>query len=221
MGEYDWSPSDLTPMFEMKLASYSKVPPGNFRYKHPISGHEMNRHAWQLLLQDVRAHCAANGYPPVSDEEIELQMCQRFGDKIARQYCTGDGVSVRGVALGWQEIWNGTKVIASFIIGGRKVVEREEAERRAAICAPCSRNVLYAKPCGGDCPDLAATVSAIVGGEGTTLDHDLHACSVCACSNKAQVWVPIEHLKRGITPEMLEQFPAKCWKAEQLRALEG
>jgi len=203
----------------MKLASYSAVPPGSFRFKHPVSGHEMARHSWQLLLSDVAKHCAANGFPPVSEEEIERQICERLGPKIAKQYCTGDGVSVKGVSIGWRDVWNGTKVLASFIAGGRKTVDRSEAEERAAICAPCSRNVIYAKPCGGDCPELAETVVAIVGGEGTTRDLDLHACSVCTCSNKAQVWVPIEHLKHGVTSEMIEQFPDVCWKKRAILSL--
>lgn len=206
-------------MFEMKLNSYSAVPPGLFRFKHPISGHEMSRHSWDLLLSDVAKHCAANGFQAVTTAEIEQQMCEGFGPKIAKQYCAGDGVSVKGVSIGWQDVWHGTKVLASFIAGGRKTVNRAEAEARAAICAPCSRNVNYAKPCGGDCPELAETVVAIVGGEGTSKDLDLHACSVCTCSNKAQVWVPIEHLKHGVTPEMLEQFPANCWKKAEIIAL--
>ncbi len=208
-------------MNEMVLTSLWAVPPGNFRYKHPISGWTVDRHAWNLLRMDVTAHCEANGYPPISDEEIQQQICEGLGPVLAKRFCTGDGVSVRGVDLSWREIWAGTKVLASFIVGGRETVDRNEAERRAAICAPCSRNVTYTRPCGGDCPELADLVESIVGGAGTTKDPSLGACAVCSCSNKAQVWVAVEHLKRGVTEEMLPQFPDYCWKKAGILALQA
>lgn len=205
----------------MKLASRSKVPPGLFRYKHGISGAEFIRHAWSLMRDDVTAHCEANGYPPVSDDEIEAQMCERLGKTIAEQYCEGDGLSVKGVGLHWKEIWEGTKVIGSFILAGRPLVPQEKAEWRASLCATCERNVDYSKPCGGDCPDLRETVNAIVGGGKTTYDNKLYGCSVCGCSNKAQVWVPIEQLKLGVTPEMLPQFTPQCWKRAELLEIQS
>jgi hypothetical protein len=44
---------------------------------------------------------------------------------------------------------------------------------------------------------------------------------VCKCSNKAQVWVPIEHLKRGVTPEMMPLFPPKCWKRQGIEEMDA
>lgn len=206
-------------MNEMELKNINEVPPGGFRYKHPVTGQEFSRHTWGLCRMDVTAYCEANGFPPVTDAEIHQQMCESYGPKLAKQLCRGDGVTVQGVSLSWRDIWHGTKVLASFIAGGRKTVERAEAERRAAICEPCSRNVNYSKPCGGDCEELASLVVSIVGGEGTTKDINLNACSVCSCSNKAQVWMPIEHLEKGVTPEMMPMFPSFCWKKAEIEAL--
>jgi len=205
-------------MNEMQLSRFTEVPPGGFSFKHPISGAHFSFHVYAYLVSAVEAHCASNNYPPISEEEIQQQMCERMGPDIAKRFCVGDGVSVAGVNLGWRDIWHGTKVLASFISGGRKTVDKEEAEARAVIRKPCSRNVNYVKPCGGDCPELEATVLAIVGGQ-TSVDSELGACSVCKCSIKAHVWVPIEHLKHGVTEEMMELFPPKCWKRDGIEAL--
>jgi hypothetical protein len=208
-------------MNEMTLTNRTMVPPGGYPFKHPITGHNFNSGTYNLLLWQVRDYCTANGFPPIPESEIEQYICEQLGPQTARRFCSGDGISVSGVDLQWSDIWAGTKVLASFIIGGRKTVDRAEAERRAQICFLCSRNAQYSKPCGGDCPELADTVAAIVGGEGTTRDLDLHACSVCKCSNKAQVWVPIEHLKRGVTPEIMPLFPPKCWKRQGIEEMDA
>jgi hypothetical protein len=206
-------------MNEMKLANMTMVPPGGYPFKHPETGQNFRSGTYSLLLGQVRDYCSANGYPPISEESIQQYICEQLGPETARRFCSGDGVSVSGVDLNWRDIWAGTKVMASFIAGGRQTVDRAEAERRAQICFLCSRNAQYAKPCGGDCPELADLVSAIVGGEGTSRDLDLHACSVCKCSNKAQVWVPIEHLKHGVPDEMMPLFTPTCWKKQGIEEL--
>lgn len=205
----------------MKLNSRSLVPPGLFRYRHPVSGLEMSRHAWSLLRSDVDQHTQSNGYPAVTDEEIEAQMCERMGEKVADQYCDGRGLSVNGITLHWKELMAGTAVLLSHLLGGRKVVSQEEAERRAAICAPCPRNSTFSKPCGGLCPELEDVVKAVVGGGKTSLDDKLEACSVCGCVNRAQIWTPIDALAAGSGPDFIEKAPEPCWKRKALIELAG
>lgn len=200
----------------MKLSSRAKVPPGLFRYRHPVSGLEMVRHAWDLLRSDVTAHCEANGYPAVSDAEIESQMCERMGPTVAERYCEGSGLSVNGITLHWKELMSGTAALLGHLLGGRKTVTQEEAERRAAICAPCPRNSSFSKPCGGLCPELEDVVKAVVGGGKTSLDDKLEACSVCGCVNRAQIWVPIKHLAKGVEADFIEKAPQTCWKRAAL-----
>lgn len=203
----------------MKLRGHSQVPPGQFRYRHPNSGFEMIRHAWDLLRSDVTAHCSANGFPPITDEEIERQMCENMGEEPASRYCEGDGLTVKGVGLHWKEIAAGTKALISHVLSGRQTVEQEEAERRAAICVTCERNVEYHRPCGGRCPEVDEVVKAVVGGGTTSLDDKLKACSVCGCVNRAAVWVEITHLSKGIGPDFVEKAPPTCWKRIALHEL--
>lgn len=196
----------------MRLANRSHVPPPpHFRYKHPVSGWESIRHAWDLLRGDVTAHTEGNGYPPVSDEEIEQQMCENMGEDIKARFCNGDGLTVRG-GLHWRELMSGTQVLLQHLLNGRKRVSQEEAERRAAICVQCPRNVSFTRPCGGMCPELESVVVGIVGGEKTSLDPKLEACSVCGCSLRAAVWVPIAQLSTQEDADFIEKAPEPCWK---------
>lgn len=66
-------------------------------------------------------------------------------------------------------------------------------------------------------------VQSLVGGETTSYDDKLKACAICACSNAAQVHVPIEFLQAGVTEQMMSEFALvpDCWKFHELRALEG
>lgn len=204
----------------MKLASRSQVPPGLFRFRHPISGHEMSRHAWDLLRSDVTAHTRANNYPEVTDDEIESQMCERMGDKIAKQYCgDGNGLSVNGITLGWRDLVAGTQALLQHTLNGRQTVPQEEAERRAGICATCPRNSSYAKPCGGDCPEVDNVIVSVVGGGKTSIDDKLEACSVCGCVLRALVWVPGKQLSTIMDADFIEKAPEKCWKRDELVSL--
>jgi len=199
-------------MWEMRLVSLNSVPPGLFRFRHPISGTEQAFHTWSLLREWVTDHCDANRYPSISDQEIQQQMCERFGPDKVKMYCEGDGVTVEGVNLGWRDILQGTKVLGAFVLAGRPLVSQVEADRRAAICSGCSRNVGFGKPCGGLCGELQEAVEAIVGHQTTVYDDKLEACAVCKCSLKSKVWVPMEFVNIGITDEIKQQLPSFCWQ---------
>lgn len=196
----------------MKLANRSQVPPPpHFRYKHPVSGAEFIRNSWENLRGDVTAHTTGNHYPPVSDDEIEQQMCENMGDAIKARFCIGDGKSVNS-GLHWRDILQGTLTMASFLIAGRPLVSQEEAERRASICAKCPRNTQFTRPCGGLCEELRVATESIIGSKGTSLDGKLESCSVCKCHLKSKVWVPLEILQRHDSPEHQAEYPDFCWQ---------
>lgn len=204
---------------KLKLNSYALVPPGLFRYKDPITGHEMSRHVWQYLLDDVENHRKANNLPPVDSADIEEQMCQRMGES-SKTVCSDSRQTVDGVSLGIGDIMRGTMVLASFKLAGSQLVSQEEATRRAAICATCLYNVDYRKPCGGVCQELVDLVGTIIGGAGTEFDDKLSACACCGCSIKAHVWLRPEELKNGVNAEILAKMPSEtCWKRKQIEEL--
>lgn len=203
----------------MKLANRSQVPPPpHFRYKHPVSGAEFIKHNWDLLRGEVTAHTEGNGYPPVSDDEIDQQMCENMGQDLKERFCMGEGLTVRG-GLHWRELIGGTQVFAQHLLNGRKRVSQERAEQRATICVACPRNSFYSKPCGGDCPEIDNLVVGIVGDGKTSLDAKLEACSVCGCVLRAAVWVPAEQLSTVLDADFIKNAPETCWKREELMAL--
>ena len=144
-------------------------------------------------------------------EELEKQVCEAYpGD------CTGvDMTKPRKRNLTLTDVIRGTIVLASFVAAGSQPVPREEAERRAQICKVCPYNIRFPTPCTGVCGELISLAQRMAGGHGTQYDRSLHSCSICSCYNAAQIWVPLEHLKKGISGDMMKQFQAVpgCWKA--------
>lgn len=108
------------------------------------------------------------------------------------------------------DVVNFLKVLKHWVFHNPALVEPEEADRRAAICATCPYNV-DAVGCFG-CANVAGMIFDVVKDRSTPHDGQLKNCQVCGCVNRAQVWVPKETLDKGVTAEMREDFPAHCWK---------
>lgn len=143
-------------------------------------------------------------------EELETMICELYP-----QDCTGVDMSKpRKRNLTLTDVIHGTKVLASFVAAGSQPVTRAEAERRAQICKACPYNIRFPTPCTGVCGELLSIALRVSGNQGTQYDRALHSCSICSCYNAAQIWIPMEHLERGVTEDMKKQFAAVpgCWK---------
>lgn len=199
----------------MEPTSRTKPPRGGkWIYNHPISHATFSSPQLGAIKYSIRKHEEANGYTITSEADIENQLC------VNHPFSCSENPPVTPRRLHLNDILRGTKVIYDFKRAGSPLVAQEEAERRAAICINCSRNVDYAKPCSGICKDLVDLVKSVVGGAATKYDSMLKACDICACSNVAQVHVPAVFLAEGVTPAMMVQFKTvgNCWK---WRAIEG
>lgn len=197
----------------MEPTSRTKPPRGGYWiYKHPISGASFRAFQLDAILVSIRKHEEANEYPIQSSAEIENQLCENH------PFSCSENPSVTPRRLHLNDILRGTRVILSFKAAGSPLVAQGEAERRAGICINCTRNVDYAKPCSGACPELVDVVKSIVGGAATKYDSMLKACDICGCSNAAQVHVPAEFLAKGVTDEMMAQFKtvSTCWKFSEV-----
>lgn len=197
----------------LRLKPSNTCPPDGFTYRFD-DGHTVyanTREGWRAA---VTKHAVDNGYPVPTDEEIEEQLCRR----LSGEWCSGgDQYSFINTRFTLNDFLRGTKVLASFVLSGAPLVSPEQAEARALICSRCVANVAV-QGCSA-CSGMANAVAEAKGAQGTKYDHLLRACSVCKCANEAQVWIPAEYLKKGVTPEMMktyEQIPA-CWKAAELR----
>lgn len=212
----------LTPMPTiLKPRNPKEVPHGSFiRYKDPDSGMELKSPYYTVAKSMAVKHRRANNYP------IGINWDNDFDENICRNTPHLECVDLNPNAINLDQtltlgdIVRGTHVIASLKLSGGELVPHKEAEDRAAICAQCPHNVPFVKPCKGICEELRVIVAGLVGGASTSKDHVLYSCAICRCYNAAQVHVPLEHLRKGVTPEMDEKWPTvqrgygfNCWKA--------
>jgi len=200
----------------LKINNSSVVPPGGWKYTDPDTGAQFGVPTYGAMAGKVAQHRRGNNLPPLSAADLDHILCLQAADGVCNE--TGEpvpkAVPVKPVApkLTGTDILNGTKVIFSLKKAGGKLVSPEVAESRARICSRCPQNVDHESGCATCVQQLANIVKKVVGNGVTTVDHNLKACAVCHCVNKVQVWVPYEHLKKGITPAMNGLWPEECWK---------
>jgi hypothetical protein len=205
----------------LRLRDTNEVPPDGYRFVMPENGYRIgpiNRKDDWLLA--IKKHRDDNGYPS-PDNWRELAE-----DQLARTLPSGwafyeDGSEPENYVdrrMGFEDIIRGTKVLLEFVRQGAPLVEQKEAERRARICAACYLNlpVHGCAPCVG----LANLVEDVAQQRKTEADAQLEnsSCGVCRCMSRAQIWLPIDILAKGVSAEMMKLWPYEfCWKGQQLR----
>ncbi len=210
-------------MTRLKLRPTNVTPPDKYFFIVPEDRVKFETFALSDLFLQVKAHYERNEYALPEDWKaiIEDQNCQRLSGEWC-EFESGeafmDGVNTR---FGIEDIVNGTRVLASFTMGGMNVVSSEQAEKRALTCSRCFMN----QPVSGcsSCYQLLNVIAEVTGTRGTTEDAHLKSCSICHCSLKAMVWIPSEHLAAGTTEQQMRQFRRIpwCWKIQEIDALEN
>jgi len=166
-------------------------------------------------VEKTKKYAADNDYTIPSIEEMEDQLCRR----LSGEWCVGgDGNTFINTRFTLHDFLRGTRVLGSFVLNGQ-VVSQETADARALICSRCFANVRV--PGCASCTGMANAVAEVKGKKHTRYDPQLQVCGVCHCSNEAQVWIPTEHLAKGVTPEMMEQYRQipECWKYHEINEL--
>lgn len=109
---------------------------------------------------------------------------------------------------GWMQVFRGgIAVVHNLFYGEDNMVPQETAEKRAAICVICPKNVFPDKgPFLKYCDKIA---DASTFGRTTSLDEKLGNCAACSCVLKAKV-----HFggKFKLTSEELSEMPDFCWQ---------
>lgn len=206
----------------LQLVTRGVTVPDKFRYKIPEDGHWIAEHmdpeSW---LRAIRKHYADNGYPIPDDLQqiAEDQLCRTLPAGWCRYVDGRDPEAFIDRRIGVSTVISGTKVFAKFLLEGAPTVSQEEAERRALICSRCY--ALDTVQGCGSCLSIAEAVSEVVGARKTPSDAALEgkACLVCKCSAKANVWMPVEVSRVGVSEERLKLFPEFCWKKQGIEAL--
>jgi len=199
-------------MAKLRLRHYQIPAGGVWHYIEPISQKPFTAVTYDNLVSKLYDTYKKNGWPIGLDFEniIERQLCERHPTE-----CEPDGPKPRRKRrMTWGDIMRGTMVLLSFKAAGSPLVPVEESERRAAICASCTENIKFSKPCGGLCAQLANAVRAVIGTRRTKVHDQLKACGICHCLLEAAVQIPLEHQCKGVTDAMKPQFAStlRCWK---------
>lgn len=194
----------------LRLKQTNITPPDKYTWKFPQDGWMAVAFEKQDWFNKIDKHYKDNNYPqPDNWKEIaENDLCRR----LSGEWCEGGGPnSFVNTRFKLNDFIRGTKVLTSLLLNG-EVVSAAIAEKRALICSRCPLNVRV--PGCSACAALANVVGELKGKGTTKYDHLLQACAVCHCSNEAQVWVPAEHLAKGVTSEMMETYREidECWK---------
>lgn len=164
------------------------------------------------LLKNVMAYRVANGLPFAGlSQEVEDWICRNTQALCAPPRPRQPS---QPRDLGLADVWRFLRAMVAWVNIGQ-MVDQVEADRRAEICAGCSRNVSEPPGCVG-CSGIYGMISKIVGERRTRVHGSLGYCHVCGCSNVVQVWVPLDVLHKAGKLE----YPAEtngtgspaCWK---------
>ena len=173
-----------------------------------------------LLMRVREAHerLNINIDPTKLNGIVQTQICKRSFPPGGRDCMRADGswVQEAGLNMSLEQVWQGTKKITKnrlkallgALTGQSATVPQDEAERRAAICKACPKNIQVTDTCTA-CWTKA--VAQFMHPElKTSVDADLYNCGVCACFCKVIVHYPLSDLETET--ELQPKLPANCWR---------
>jgi hypothetical protein len=111
----------------------------------------------------------------------------------------------------------GTAVVLDWLTSGGAPVAQELANKRAAICAACPKNVEGSWYTTAPAELIKSTLEARKDLKlETPSDAALKSCDVCRCLLKLKVWCPLSHIVAKTKPEIMAEFPKEnCWIARK------
>jgi hypothetical protein len=192
-----------------RLNNRDALPPDFFRFTHAETGYRSEGRDWWAWQEDIKKHREANNLAPVTPEQSEDQICRQ----LPPGWCSHSEnerpwVETR-LSLG--DVLRGTSAYLKLVFTG--TVSKEEANRRARICAGC---YLLVSPQGcGACSELAKVVIGDVAGKSTDYDDRLNrnACAACQCPVRSLVHFPISILEQADpNDEKQSAFAPFCWR---------
>ncbi len=182
------------------------VPPQGWWITCPITGDIVKGGDWFDMVKNCEKKIMLRGLVPPTDlvSQIENALCERLAG-------SGNCVPCSSVkqTLGFSEIVRWVKAMYNFATQSKfHLVDQDEAERRAKICAACPHQI-STSGCWG-CKGIAGMLPAIAGARKTSYDGQLKACGVCGCFNAVSVHLPLD-----VQQDSHLSFPDHCWKKSQ------
>lgn len=128
---------------------------------------------------------------------------------------------VGAVAADIKRAAQGTTVALDWIQAGGEPVAQDLAERRAAICVACPKNVRGAWFTEAPANLLRSAIKGWQSLRGNTFAFEtaqgdkLKSCDVCKCLMQLKVFCPLDHILQRTKPEIMAEFPPNCWIAKR------
>ena len=119
-------------------------------------------------------------------------------------------------AVGIKRAAQGTAVVLDWLTSGGAPVAQELANKRAAICVGCPKNVDGSWYTTAPAELIKSTLEARKDLKlETPSDAALKSCDVCKCLNRLKVFCPLSHIVAKTRPEIMAEFPPACWIARR------
>lgn len=193
------------------------VPPGKFPFVCPECGWNTKELCKEDLFNKIEKHYKANNHflPENWRQIVENRICEG----LPPGWCAfDDGAPGSGsmCSVTSDMILHGisslSKLVWEKFTGEDIFVEKEEAEKRAEICAKCHFN-MESNVCMG-CGAMSAVIdlaSKIRQKRTTKWDHLLRNCCICGCRNDTIVHIRKDILQTGEPSDMTARRPKHCW----------
>jgi hypothetical protein len=214
-------------MADRRLKDRSRVPRHGWKALQE-DGETVKGLSFKALLNAVEQYRVANGLPVPANIRrlVEEQLCRSMekngeGEECGRCAFLNENdltnpPELREWRHGPRSLVNFGKAVA-VVVGematGKPVcVSREEAERRAGVCAQCPYNINIGN-CWG-CGELGRIFRSVQGGLETSQDSRLESCDRCGCALKTKVWITDDALTKVEREQGIgvAEFPGWCWR---------
>jgi len=218
--------------------------PGGFRFRiAPLKWEAPKMVSFDQVVQGAIAALQANptvarqlgwdtSYNAMADriDEHCAQVCQSMGwnDYISQPAAYSVPKSqprdqatilqnLRSAVAASKELVAGAKTLIEFLDSGEPPVDKEEAERRAAICATCPKNEQgdFTRWFTAPAAELIrrqierAQARSLV----TSQDAKLNLCTACSCPLKLKSWIPLGWIMKRLSEEQKKRLAEapNCW----------
>jgi hypothetical protein len=190
------------------IKSFSTVPPGGWKYVQPETGARFSGHTFDELKKQVKVHREYKGLPTDElDLDVQRQLCAGLGTEWCKPEPGEDYRPVRDLTseLTTQMAISLGKAITAFVADGGQMVEKVEAEERAAKCRGCPFNK-PARLCS--CSAVYSLVEALIPKERKY--EGISVCMACGCSLQAKVNLPLGVIGASLPADLV--LPPWCWQ---------
>lgn len=183
-----------------------------FRAKNPAL---CEKHGWSLDIDDITL-------------AVDLYNCQRMiasgfdgfveleGEAAEKKKIGPASSLFRKGANAVGQIKTAVSMYADLFGTQGKVVSRDEAEARAAVCVACPLNDASGGLKKYFVTETARELMALFGMLNdmdlkTSLDDKLGVCTACSCPMRAKAWIDGAILKKNIPKEDIAKLHPDCW----------